>query len=253
MDELRHSLTRWLDRLTLRSVLSAEEQQALLALPGELVTVPAHRDFVRLGERVDRSCLIVSGLAGRFNQTRNGERLITALHLPGDMADLNSVPLPDSSAALNALTETVIYRIPHRELHALGRRCPMIAEAFWRDCMVDAAILSEWALRNGRLPAKARIAHLICELARRLAVSEGHAGSSFNWPFSQIQLADVAGLTAVHTNRMLRELREEGAVWIGRNRAEILDGKLLRSIAEFDELYLHLAKAPGQDISNRAG
>jgi CRP-like cAMP-binding protein len=246
MDKLRHALTRWLDRLTLRSVLSAEEQRVLLALPGELVTVAANRDFVRLAERVDHSCLIVSGLAGRFGQTRDGERLITALHIPGDMADLHSVPLPDSSAALHALTETTIFRVPHRELHAVARSFPMVAEAFWRDCMVDSAILAEWALRNGRLPAKARIAHLICEMSRRIAVADRRDESAFDWPLSQIQLADVAGLTAVHTNRMLRELREEGAASITRSRAEILDAKLLRAIGEFDELYLHLQKAPGQ-------
>lgn len=240
MTDLERALALWLDRLTLRSVLSVEEQEALLSLPGELTTVAANRDFVRLGERVDRACLIVSGLAGRFGQTRNGERLITALHIPGDMADLHSVPLPNAATALNALTETVIYRVPHGDLHALGRRFPMLAEAFWRDCMVDAAILSEWALRNGRLPAKARIAHLICELSRRTAVAEGRDQVAFDWPLSQIQLADVTGLTSVHANRMLRELREEGVARIRDRRAEILDWNRLCSIAEFDDQYLQL-------------
>lgn len=239
-DLLAHALALWLDRLTLRSILTAEERHALLSLPGELVTVGANRDFVRLGERVDRACLIVSGLAGRFGQTRNGERLITALHIPGDMADLHSVPLPNSTAALNALTETVIFRVPHEVLHALGRRFPMVGEAFWRDCMVDSSILSEWALRNGRLPAKGRIAHLICEMSRRSAVGECRDGVSFDWPLNQIQLADATGLTSVHANRMLRDLREEGAALIRNRRAEILDWHRLRAIAEFDDKYLHL-------------
>jgi len=240
MPDLEQALTLWLDRLTLRSVLNAEEQQALLALPGELVSIAANRDFVRLGEHVDRACLIVSGLAGRFGQTRNGERLITALHIPGDMADLHSVPLPNAATALNALTDTVIYRVPHRDLHALGRRFPMLAEAFWRDCMVDAAILSEWAVRNGRLPARARIAHLICELSRRVAVGTSADGARFPWPLSQIQLADVTGLTSVHANRMLRELREEGAAHIWGRQVEILDWKRLCAIGEFDDQYLQL-------------
>jgi CRP-like cAMP-binding protein len=240
MTDLERALALWLDRLTLRSVLTDEEQQALLSLPGDLETIAVNRDFVRLGERVDRACLIVSGLAGRFSQTRNGERLITALHIPGDMADLHSVPLPNAATALNALTETVIYRVPHKALHELGRRFPMLAEAFWRDCMVDAALLSEWALRNGRLPAKARIAHLICELSRRIAVGSGGDGAAFHWPLSQIQLADVTGLTSVHANRMLRELREDGAAQIRNRRAEILDWKRLRSIGEFDDQYLQL-------------
>lgn len=239
MDDLAQAKARWLDRLRLRSVLTAEEQAALAALPGELVSVAANRDFVRLGERVERSCLVVSGLAGRFGQTRNGERLITSLHIPGDMADLHSLSLPTSSAALHALTDTVIYRVPHEALHALCRRFPMIAEAFWRDCMVDSAILSEWALRNGRLPAKARIAHLICELSLRTAVGR-EAGDTLDWQLSQIQLADVTGLTSVHANRMLRELREQGAAVIRNRRVEILDWRMLRAIGEFDDQYLHL-------------
>ncbi len=240
MNDIDYGLSLWLERLTLRSVLSAGERQAILSLPGETATIKANRDFVRLGERVDRACLIVSGIAGRFGQTRNGERLITALHIPGDMADLHSVPLPNAATALNALTETVIYRVPHAALHALGRHFPMLAEAFWRDCMVDAALLSEWALRNGRLAAKARIAHLICELSRRTAVGNSRECRAFGWPLSQIQIADITGLTPVHANRMLRELREEGAVQIRDRRVEILDWKLLRSIAEFDEQYLQL-------------
>jgi CRP-like cAMP-binding protein len=143
MDAPAIGLALWLDRLALRSELSAEERHAILALPGETVAIAANRDFVHLGQHVDRACLIVAGLAGRFGQTRNGERLITALHIPGDMADLHSVPLPDAATGLTALTDSVIFRVPHPILHALCRRHPMVAEAFWRDCMVDAAILSE--------------------------------------------------------------------------------------------------------------
>ncbi|MES2045534.1 MAG: Crp/Fnr family transcriptional regulator [Pseudomonadota bacterium] len=180
MDDVENALALWLDRLTLRSELSVEERQAILSLPGERVAIATNRDFVRLGERVDHSCLIVSGMAGRFSQNRNGERLITALHIPGDMGDLHSLMLPDAATALNAMTDTVIYRVPHQALHALVGSSPMVAEAFWRDCMVDAAILSEWALRNGRLPAKARIAHLICELSLRVAVGECRNGIAFD-------------------------------------------------------------------------
>lgn len=243
MDDVKNALALWLDRLTLRSELSEEERQAILSLPGERLAVATNRDFVRLGERVDHSCLIVSGMAGRFGQNRNGERLITALHIPGDMADLHSLTLPNAATALNALTDTVIYRVPHRALHALVRRSPTIAEALWRDCMVDAAILSEWALRNGRLPAKGRIAHLICELSLRVAIGECRDGITFDWPLSQVQLADVTGLTSVHVNRMLRELREEGAVQVCDRRVEIFDSRRLRAIAEFDDQYLQLNMA----------
>lgn len=237
-------LSRWLDRLGSRSSWSAEEEGAILTLPGTLERIAPNRDFVRLGERVDNSCLIVSGLAGRFARTRNGERLITALHIPGDMADLHSVPVPIATAALNALTETMILRIPHAALRTLGQQMPRIAEAFWRDSVVDAAIISEWALRNARLSAKARIAHLICEFSWRFEVGREGDRVTFGWPLNQSHLADMTGLTTVHANRMLRELREDGILRIKDRRAEILDWKKLRSIAEFDEQYLQLQQGP---------
>lgn len=89
--QIQPNLQRFLDRLTSRSVLSEPEQQAILNLPAHAAQVRANRDFVRLGEIVDHACVIVEGVAGRFGQTFQGARQITALHVAGEMADLHSV------------------------------------------------------------------------------------------------------------------------------------------------------------------
>jgi CRP-like cAMP-binding protein len=243
MTDARHGLSLWLDRLTLRSTLSDAECDAILSLPGELELVRANRDFVRLGEQVNRACLIVSGLAGRFGQTRDGERQMTALHIPGDMADLHSVVLPKAATALQSVSETLIYRVPHAEIHKLASQSLALAEAFWRDCMVDAAVLSQWALVNARLSAKGRVAHLLCEMASRFDKSPGDDGDVIDWPLTQTTLGDTTGLTPVHVNRTLRALREAGAAHIADRRLHILDWKQLREIAEFDPRYLVLEKA----------
>lgn len=243
MNDIENGLALWLDRLTLRSTLTEHDRQAVLSLPGEVATIRANRDFVRLGEHVDKACLIVSGFAGRFGQTRSGERQTTALHMPGDMADLHSVVLPKAATALQSIGETVIYRVPHKTIHALAASSAALAEAFWRDCMVDAAVLSQWALVNARLAAKARIAHLICELSRRVAVGGCRDGMVIEWPLTQQQLGDATALTPVHTNRMLRQLREEGAAEVSDRKMYVRDWDLLRSIAEFDDQYLQLQQA----------
>lgn len=237
------ALSRWVDRLALRSTLSAEEHATLLALPGLLETIQPNRDFVRLGEHVDKACLVVSGLAGRFGQTRSGARQITALHLPGDMADLHSVVLPTSGSALQSIGEAVIYRVPHVHLRAAMSAFPALAEIFWRDCEVDAAVLSQWALRNGRLTAVGRVAHLLAEMACRLSLGQGRDGLAFDWPLTQAHLSDATGLTPVHVNRMMRTIREAGAADVRDRRLQILSWDTLRALGEFDARYLQLGLA----------
>ena len=99
-----HALQPFLDRLLSRSLLSHTEQDAILDLPTSVVEVGYQKDFVRLGETVDHACFVVTGFVGRFDQNANGERQITAVHLPGDMPDLHSVVQCTATSALQALT-----------------------------------------------------------------------------------------------------------------------------------------------------
>ena len=240
MIEARTGLSLWLDRLLLRSPLSEEECGQLLALPGTVERIRANRDFVRLGEEVTTCCLILSGMAGRFGQARNGERLTTAIHIAGDMADLHSAVLPTAASALQSLGEALIYRVPHAAIMDVSERYPALAQAFWRDCTVDSAVLSQWALTNARQPAMERIAHLFAELGTRFDVGKKRDGADFEFPLTQVQLGDATNLTAVHVNRMLRMLRETGVADVRSRRVRILDWAKLCSVADFDDTYLHL-------------
>ncbi|WP_332788925.1 Crp/Fnr family transcriptional regulator [Sphingomonas sp. GB1N7] len=179
-------------------------------------------------------------MAGRFGQARSGERLTTAIHISGDMADLHSAVLPTAASALQSMGETVIYRIPHRAIMEASERYPALAQAFWRDCTVDAAILSQWSLTNARQTAIGRIAHLLAELSVRFGVGRGRDDMEFEFPLTQIQFGDATNLTAVHVNRMLRHLREAGIAAIKDRRVRVLDWKRLCAAADFDPTYLHL-------------
>jgi CRP-like cAMP-binding protein len=233
----------FLNRLTTRSVLSKDERDAILGLPTRAGQVDANRDFVRIGERVDHCCLIVEGMMGRFGQTSNGLRQITALHVPGDVADLHSVVRPVGTSAIQALTTTTVLRISHKDLRRVAARFPAVAEAFWRDCIVDAAVLSQWVVNVGRRDAKTRMAHLLCEMAVRTR-DDRTPQLNYAFPVTQTHLGDMTGLTAVHVNRTLKALREDGLATVRAHAVQIHDWKRLTSLGEFDADYLDADTAP---------
>jgi len=163
----RSNLQAYLAKLTGHTVLTAQEQETILSLPFHIEQVAANRDFVSLGESVDHVSVIASGFVGRFDQNSNGERQITAIHVPGDAANLHSVVQPQAASALQSLSASTVLRIPHQAIRAVAARHPAVAEALWRDCIVDAAISSQWIVNVGRRDAQSRIGHLFCELAIR--------------------------------------------------------------------------------------
>ena len=239
----RPDVQRFLDRLNRRSILSEQEQLAILNLPGHAEQVHSNRDFVGLGERVDHACLVVGGYVGRFGQNVDGVRQITALHVPGDMADLHSVVQPEAASALQALSTATILRIPHIAVRSIAATYPAIAEALWRDCMVDASVLSEWVVNVGRRGARARIAHVLCEMAVRLHAAPAEGEIQFPFPVTQAQLADVTGLTPIHVNRTLQVLRREGLAEVKQN-VRIPDWDALTEVGDFDATYLQMDVEP---------
>jgi CRP-like cAMP-binding protein len=242
------NLQLFLDRLTTRSVLSNAERKAILALPTRASQISANHDFVRIGERVDHCCFIVEGMMGRFGQTSDGIRQITALHIPGDIADLHSVVRPVGTSAIQALSTTTVLRIAHKDLRKVAARFPAVAEAFWRDCVVDAAVLSQWVVNVGRRDAKTRVAHLLCEMAVRTG-DDRIPQLNYPFPATQTHLADMTGLTSVHVNRTLRALRDDGLATVQARAVQIHDWNRLKKVGEFDAEYL--AADTGPDARQR--
>jgi len=240
-------LRLFLDRLTARSILSDEEQQAVLGLPAHAMQLRAKQDFVHIAEETSYSCLVASGLIGRFGQTANGARQITAFHIPGDVADLHSAVRPVGIGGLSALCDSVVLRIPHTAIRKVAAQYPALAEAFWRDCMLDSAILMQWVVNVGRRDARTRLAHIICEMAVRYG-DDREALHDFAFPVTQEHLADAAALTSVHVNRSLKTLRQDGLVTLARGRVEIHDWRGLAKLGEFDPTYLTADTRPERQV-----
>lgn len=233
----QHAIRLFIRRLEGHSGLSDQDRQTLEGLPGSLVNMPAQCDFVHLGQPVDHVSLIVDGLVARFSQTEDGKRQILALGVPGDIADLSTAFLPAKISGLQALTRTTIFRIAHSRLREIAAGSRSLLEAFYRDCLADAAIGNQWLLNIGRRDSRSRIAHLLCETSMRYRRARQDHG--FALPLTQLHLADALGLTPVHINRTLQTLRNAQLLRLGRGFVEILDWDMLAEIAEFNPSYLN--------------
>jgi len=224
-------------------VLSDEERDVLRNVSGTIKTVGPRQDLVREGDRPHECCLILEGSAYRYKLTETGKRQIFSFHIPGDIPDLQSLHIDVMDHSLAALTATKALFIPHETVCDLMRRCPRIGDAFWRDTLIDAAVFREWIMNLGRREAYGRMAHLLCEFYVRLRAVGLTNGPAYEFPLTQAELADATGLSAVHVNRTLQELRGEGLITLRAGSLTVLDWERLKEAGEFDPAYLHLKKA----------
>lgn len=234
-------LERFLRRLQMRSVLQEDAKQTILELPGRSVMFGAHHEIARPGERVRHASLVLEGLAAGFHPMKNGGRQFTGFYLPGDMCDLHTAVLPPSPTGIEALTNTTIFRVPHQALREAAAAHSSIAAAFWRDTGVDASLAAKWTANIGRRSARTRLAHLMCEIGMRVELAGLGDRTAYRLGATQTQLADAVGLTPVHVNRTLRDLRADHLLRISAGRVDIPDWERLASTAEFDCAYLHVA------------
>ncbi|MBM6578940.1 Crp/Fnr family transcriptional regulator [Microvirga sp. BT689] len=242
MEGIHHHTAALIRKLESIAPLAPEEKAALLRLPLRLKSVPAHQDIVSEGDRPCESCLVVNGLACRYILTEEGKRQILSFHISGDIPDLQSLHLTTMDHSLGTLVPCQLAFIRHEDLHALMRSHPRLGELFWRDTLIDAAVFRQWIVGLGRREAHSRIAHLLCELLVRLRAVELVEDHAFTLPITQGELADALGISAVHANRVLQDLRAENLITWRGDTLKVLDWQGLQRAGEFDPTYLHLVK-----------
>jgi len=237
-------IERHLLKLRLRDTISAEEEAAIRGTIIDTVVHPAGRTIVRAGEELNYSTLLLDGLLGRYKDLKNGQRQITHVHVAGDFADLHGFTLKRLDHSLLALTNCTIARASHGKLRQITETMPHLTRVMWYSTNVDAAIHREWEVSLGRRSAIQRAAHLFCELHVRLQVVGLAEAEGYPLAMSQAELAECLGLTPVHVNRVLRELRERGLVEFRAGRVAFQDLASLKRLAEFDPGYLYLEPQP---------
>jgi CRP-like cAMP-binding protein len=238
-----HSLAVERDRLVkkLDSIgsLTDEERAALRELPLDVRMLGDGEDIVRDGDRPSKCCLVLDGFVCRYKLLQDGKRQILSFHTPGDIPDLQSLHLRTMDHSIGALAVSRVGFIAHQDLRALIGQFPDLGNLFWRDTLIDAAIFREWMVGLGRRNAHQRIAHLLCEMALRfegVGLAQDH---TFPMPVTQAELADALGLTLVHVNRVLRDLRLMELVRMESRTVSVLNWDRLVALGEFDPTYLH--------------
>src|SRR4051812_32920852 len=229
-------------RLESIAPVAEEEKQAILALPMTVRDLRADQEIVRDQDRPSQGCLILEGWAFRYKILEGGKRQIFSFHIPGDVPDLQSLHLSVMDHSLATLVPSKVAFIPHEAVRAFIRAQPRIADLFWRDTLIDAAVFREWMAGIGRRDAYGRIAHLFCELFVRLRAVGLADGDAFPMPITQAEIGDALGLSTVHVNRTLQDLRANGLVRSRNGSLIVEDWEALKEAGGFDPTYLHMRK-----------
>ena len=233
-------ITAHLKKLRLRTAISVEEERVIRDLVAENRRWPADTVLVRAGETLNVSMLVLDGWLARSKDLTSGERQVLEIHVPGDFADLHGFTLKQLDHDLTAITECVIGYVPHERITELTETYPHLTRVYWLSTNIDAAITREMALSLGQRSALSRMAHLFCELHTRLDIIGRTNGDEFPFPLTQRELAECLGLTVVHVNRTIQELRRKGLIEAENRFIRILDRSRLEALAEFDPGYLQL-------------
>ena len=231
---LRYEVEVAVGRLSRLAPLGSQERQLMLSLIGPIEVLSTGRELVREAGVGGRAGLIVSGWACRQRMLPDGRRQIFDLLLPGDFVGLAP------SGPLGEAWTQCLTRLELADGEALRRRLAdpedpyrAISAAFQALARVENLRVLDHVVRLGRQTAFERVAHLFMELYDRARFAGLADGSRFPLPLTQEVLADTLGLSVVHVNRVLQQLKREGLIELHGGRAKIVDPSVLTQICDF--------------------
>ncbi|WP_198283314.1 Crp/Fnr family transcriptional regulator [Sphingomonas sp. PAMC 26617] len=204
-----NAVTRKLHRL---KMMSSDDAAALSRLAHAARPHFPHKDIVKVGEKPDFALAILSGWAIRYTVVKNGSRQIIGFLLPGDFCHLNLLSDAPMDHTIVALSPITVVQIKLDSLTHLFAAHPNIAQAVQAAHFADESQLRASITNLGRRGAAQRLGYLLCDLWSRAAAVGLVEGGCLEFPATQADVADAIGLTAVHVNRMMRCLREDGLI-----------------------------------------
>jgi CRP-like cAMP-binding protein len=227
-------------RLETIGQLTAADRRLLEDLPLRIVELRRGEDAASDGEVVSQSCLLLRGFMHRYKMLPDGSRQILAFHTPGEIPDLHSLHLTRMDHSLAATEKSTVAFIKHTDILALLERSANISRLFWRATLIDSAVFRTWMVEMGQRPAVSHLAHHLCEVYVKLHVVGLTSDWVFRLPLVQEEIADALGLSAVHTNRTLQDLRARQLIHFEASTVHIMSWPGLVQLALFDPAYLHL-------------
>ena len=225
--------------------LSPEEQAALRAAPSQVRRVGAREDIIHEGARTGGVNLVLEGFAARYKMLEDGRRQLLSYFVPGDFCDLRVFVLERMDHSIMTIAPSLMASISKEAVNDITERFPRLTRALWWSTLVEEATTREWLMNIGQRTAYERAAHLFCEICWRLRAVDlsrqtGPDSCVFDFPVTQLELGDTLGLSAVHMNRILQELRRDGLITLKSGILAILNLDTLSRVAMFDPAYLHL-------------
>jgi CRP-like cAMP-binding protein len=196
------------------------------------------RDLVHQGQSDQAAYILMSGWACSYKIVENGQRQIIDFQIPGDFLGLRSVLLHLSDHSIEPVTDIEVTEVLKPDLLNAFASTPRLALAILWAASRDEAMVVEHLVDIGRRNAAERTAHFLLELGTRLTLIGMGSRAGFACPLTQYLMADALGLSAVHVNRVLRQLREAEMLTFRDGFVSFDDYERLTKFAEFDPTYL---------------
>lgn len=222
------------ERLSHYVRLSSGEQEALDRLEDQDRTF--RRGSVVISENdAPRELFIVrSGWLHSSVVLGNGSRQIMRFHFQGDMLGMPLLAFRDSPETVTAVTDSVLCPFSRERLATIIADHPRLAALLLSLTVAGRVSLADRLASIGRTSARARVSSLLCELYRRMQLLGLAENGTMPLPLTQEDIGDATGLTAVHVNRMMRSLAEDGLIYRnGSQQVQVLDEARLCVEASF--------------------
>lgn len=197
-------------------------------------------DIIAQGRLHDGVFILVEGFALRYRVLADGRRQALDIALPGDLIGSPSCFLGAALNTVTALTRGAVAFVASNALASVMTQFPKLSMALVRCATSEAARLSEHLVDVGRRSARERVAHFLLEFSTRLVAAGIGTADAFALPVTQVQLADILGLSVPHTNRVLKRLCQEGLLEMTGRRIEIRNRRALTALGGFDDGYLSM-------------
>lgn len=219
--------------------LQPQEAGAATALIGDVTAVPPHQEILRDGMQAKEALVLLGGLACHHKMLDSSRRQMTGFIVPGDFCDLGFLSSSPVQQSVMTLGPALVGKIDLGALSALGARLPNVVVAMMRAASIEQACARELVISLGARDALQRLAYSLCEMYSRLkVVGLVSNDGQFDLALTQAELGEALGLSTVHVNRTIQQLRKLKLITMGQGRVTILDFPALSALAAFDGHYL---------------
>jgi CRP-like cAMP-binding protein len=232
--------------------LSPDELKCLAEIQSMPLAVKRGKPLVHEGQTGHRAYVLQAGWGCSYKDLPNGGRQVISFPIAGDCVGLRSVLLRTADHSFSALTDALVSPVEGAHILKCMTEFPRLGAALLWAASRDEAMVVEHLVSIGRRNAIERTAHFFMELAERLNLIGRATQTEFKCPLSQVVLADALGLTSIHVNRVLRQLREMRLLTLRKGTVTIHDLAGLRKLSGFQGGYLNSRTTGGCHESAQA-